>query len=67
MLVLSRKKNESVRYEIPPSQFPTVILVCVGEIIGNRVRIYSDCPRDVSVVRSEVHAAAVASKAKEVK
>jgi len=62
MLILSRKENESIRYEIPPSQFPTVILVGVSEIVGNRVKLYSDCPRDVSVCRSEVHAASVSAK-----
>lgn len=47
MLVLSRKKNERVK-------ICDDIEVQVLEIVGNRVRIGVRCPRDVSVMRSEL-------------
>jgi carbon storage regulator len=48
MLVLSRKKNESIIIN-------DVITVTVVEIRGDKVRLGIDAPKDVSVHRREVY------------
>jgi carbon storage regulator len=50
MLVLSRKKNESIVINDD-------IVITVVEVRGDKVRLGIQAPRDVSVHRSEVHAA----------
>jgi len=50
MLVLSRKKNESIVID-------GNIEVTVVEIRGDKVRLGVDAPREVSVDRREVHEA----------
>lgn len=48
MLVLSRKKNESIVID-------DRITVTVVEIRGDKVRLGIEAPKDVSVHRSEIH------------
>jgi carbon storage regulator len=48
MLVLSRKKNESIIIN-------DVIIVTVVEIRGDKVRLGIEAPRDVTVHRQEVY------------
>lgn len=50
MLVLSRKKNESIVINDD-------IVITVVEIRGDKVRLGIQAPREVPVHRSEVHAA----------
>jgi len=50
MLVLSRKKNESIVID-------DNIVITVVEIRGDKVRLGIQAPREVPVHRSEVHAA----------
>lgn len=50
MLVLSRKKNESIVIN-------DSIIVTVVEIRGDKVRLGIQAPKEVPVHRSEVHAA----------
>ena len=56
MLVLSRKKNESIK--IGPN-----ITVVVVEIRGDKVRLGIEAPREVPVDRDEVRDAKDAAKA----
>lgn len=53
MLVLSRKKNESIVVD-------DAIVITVVEIRGDKVRLGIEAPRDVAIHRSEVHAAILA-------
>ena len=55
MLVLSRKKNESIVVN-------DSIVITVIEIRGDKVRLGIDAPREVPIHRSEVHAAIVAQE-----
>ena len=50
MLVLSRKKNESIVID-------DNIIVTVVEIRGDKVRLGIQAPKEIPVHRSEVHAA----------
>jgi carbon storage regulator len=50
MLVLSRKKNESIVIN-------DEIVITVVEVRGDKVRLGIQAPREVPVHRSEVHAA----------
>lgn len=50
MLVLSRKKNESIIID-------ENIVITVVEIRGDKVRLGIQAPREVPIHRSEVHAA----------
>lgn len=50
MLVLSRKKNESIVID-------DNIVITVVEIRGDKVRLGIQAPREVPVHRSEIHAA----------
>jgi carbon storage regulator len=56
MLVLSRKKNESIVVN-------DSIVITVVEIRGDKVRLGIEAPREVPIHRSEVHAAIVAQEA----
>ncbi len=56
MLVLSRKKNESIVID-------ERIVITVVEIRGDKVRLGIEAPREVSVHRSEVLAAILAEQA----
>lgn len=49
MLVLSRKKNESIVVA------EGLITITVIEIRGDKVRLGIDAPKDVAVNRSEIH------------
>lgn len=53
MLVLSRKKNESIVVN-------DTIVITVVEIRGDKVRLGIEAPREVPIHRSEVHAAIAA-------
>jgi carbon storage regulator len=53
MLVLSRKKNESIVIN-------DTIVITVVEIRGDKVRLGIEAPREVPIHRSEVHAAIAA-------
>ena len=53
MLVLSRKKNESIVIN-------DSIVITVVEIRGDKIRLGIEAPREVPIHRSEVHAAIVA-------
>lgn len=48
MLVLSRKKNESIIID-------DQIVITVVEIRGDKVRLGIEAPRDVPIHRSEIH------------
>jgi carbon storage regulator len=50
MLVLSRKKNESIVID-------DKIVITIVEIRGDKVRLGIEAPKEVPVHRSEVHAA----------
>ena len=58
MLVLSRKKNESIVID-------DTIVVTVVEIRGDKVRLGIQAPKEVPVHRSEVHAAIHAELARQ--
>jgi carbon storage regulator len=58
MLVLSRKKNESIVID-------DHIVITVVEIRGDKVRLGIQAPKEVPVHRSEVHAAIHAEQARE--
>ena len=57
MLVLSRKKDESIVID-------DQIVITVVEIRGDKVRLGIQAPKEVPVHRSEVHAAIQAEQAK---
>ena len=57
MLVLSRKKNESII-------IGDLVTICVVEIRGDKVRLGIEAPREVSVHRNEVYEA-IQRRAKE--
>ena len=50
MLVLSRKKNESIVID-------DNVVITVVEIRGDKVRLGIEAPREIPIHRSEVHAA----------
>lgn len=50
MLVLSRKKNESIIID-------DTIVITVVEIRGDKVRLGIEAPREVPIHRSEIHEA----------
>ncbi|WP_437188142.1 carbon storage regulator CsrA [Planctomicrobium sp. SH668] len=58
MLVLSRKKNESIVID-------DQIVVTVIEIRGDKVRLGIEAPRDVAIHRSEVYDALARAAAAE--
>ena len=55
MLVLSRKKNESIVID-------ENIVITVVEIRGDKVRLGIKAPREVPIHRSEIHAAIQAER-----
>ena len=55
MLVLSRKKNESIVIN-------ENIVITVVEIRGDKVRLGIQAPREVPIHRSEIHAAIQAER-----
>ena len=55
MLVLSRKKNESIVVD-------DMIVITVVEIRGDKVRLGIEAPREVSIHRSEVRDAIAAAE-----
>jgi carbon storage regulator len=57
MLVLSRKKDESIVID-------DQIVITVVEIRGDKVRLGIQAPKEVPVHRSEVHAAIQAEQSK---
>ena len=59
MLVLSRKKNESIVVD-------DSIVITVVEIRGDKVRLGIEAPREVPIHRSEVRDAMVAAQAEAV-
>jgi carbon storage regulator len=58
MLVLSRKKNESIIVD-------DNIVITVVEIRGDKVRLGIEAPREVAIHRSEVRDAIAASEAEQ--
>ena len=50
MLVLSRRKNETIEHE----HDGTVIKVTVVRIDSSRVRLGFEAPQDVRIIRSEI-------------
>jgi len=57
MLVLSRKKNESIIID-------DNIVITVVEIRGDKVRLGIQAPREIPIHRSEVHAAIQSEQAR---
>lgn len=64
--MLSRKKDESIRIIVPPSDRPQVIDVLVVEIRGDKVRLGTQAERDVMVHRREVFDAIARGQVKDV-
>lgn len=64
--MLSRKKDESIRIIVPPSDRPQVIDVLVVEIRGDKARIGTQAERDVMVHRREVFDAIARGTVKDV-
>ena len=60
MLVLSRKKNESIIID-------GNITITVVEVRGDKVRLGIEAPREVPIHRSEVYAAIQSERAKDCK
>ena len=58
MLVLSRKKNESIVID-------GNIVVTIVEVRGDKVRLGIDAPKEVPVHRSEVYAAIQSERTKD--
>ncbi len=55
MLVLSRKKSQTIVIDVPPSTQTTRVEIMLVEILHlKKVRIGITAPPDVSIVRSEV-------------
>ena len=59
MLVLSRKKNESIIVD-------DKIVITVVEIRGDKVRLGIEAPREVAIHRSEVRDAIAAAEAQQI-
>ena len=59
MLVLSRKKNESIIVD-------DTIVITVVEIRGDKVRLGIEAPREVAIHRSEVRDAIAAAEAQQI-
>lgn len=56
MLVLSRKKNETIVITVPPCSEPQKIFVTLVKIRGDKSRIGILAPREFPVNRGEVQA-----------
>lgn len=50
MLVLTRRVNESVRVMVEGQE----VMVTIGQIQGDKVRLAFDAPADVKILRSEL-------------
>lgn len=50
MLVLTRKANQSIRVMVGGQE----IMVTIGQIRGDKVRLAFDAPADVKILRSEL-------------
>lgn len=57
MLVLTRKANQSIRVMVGGQE----IMVTIGQIRGDKVRLAFDAPADVKILRSELPVRAVES------
>ena len=66
MLVLSRKKDETIRIIVPPSDRPMVIDIMAVEIRGDKTRIGVQAEREVMVHRREVFDAIARGEVKNV-
>jgi len=63
MLVMTRYVSDNqnaprsvIRYVVPPSKSPTVIEVSVLRAQGNAVRVGSEAPRNVQILRLDAKA-----------
>lgn len=56
MLVLSRERNQSLIFSIPPSDKPRTIKLMVVDIRGDKVRLGGQADADVEIDREEIHA-----------
>lgn len=54
MLILSRRKEESIRCVVPPSEKPTVIDLKLIDIKRAAARFGFDAPREVIITRTEL-------------
>ena len=54
MLVLSRRQNQGIVIEVPPSTNTTTIRLVVVESSGGLTRFGLEAPREVNICRDEV-------------
>ena len=54
MLVLARMKDQALVFNVPPSDKPTRVTVTVCDIRGDKVRLGSDAPVEVTIHRKEI-------------
>lgn len=54
MLVLTRKLNEAIEFQVPPSDQPQVIRLTVSRIQGNRVQLGAEADPSVQIGRPKI-------------
>ena len=57
MLVLARRREESVQIVVPPSTEPLIMTLRVFEVGKSVVRFGFDAPKEVIILRSELDTA----------
>lgn len=54
MLVVTRKVNEQVYLDVPPSTEPIRIMIQPADIRGDKIRLGIDAPREVQISRDDM-------------